>query len=60
VTEILGTGFATLRLACSEGIQLVDLTGVNRAPPLKLLADSEQTGHFRLFLLPLFANYMGR
>ena len=28
VTEILGTGCSTLRLARSEGIQLVDLTGV--------------------------------
>jgi hypothetical protein len=28
VTEILGMGCSTLRLACSEGIQLVDLTGV--------------------------------
>ena len=28
MTEILGTGCSTLRLARSEGIQLVDLTGV--------------------------------
>ena len=28
VIEILGTGCSTLRLAYSEGIQLVDLTGV--------------------------------
>jgi hypothetical protein len=28
VTEILGMGCSTLRLACSEGIQRVDLTGV--------------------------------
>jgi hypothetical protein len=28
VTEILGMGGSTLRLACSEGIQRVDLTGV--------------------------------
>jgi hypothetical protein len=27
VTEILGTDCSTLRLACSEGIRLVDLTG---------------------------------
>ena len=27
VTEILGMGCSTLRLACSEGIQRVDLTG---------------------------------
>ena len=41
MTEILGTGCSTLELARSEGIQLVDLTGVfGSAVPVNFLIPS--------------------
>jgi hypothetical protein len=43
VTEILGMGCSTLRLACSEGIQRVDLTGVKWRVVLRLYAALSMT-----------------
>jgi len=52
VTEMLGTGCSTLELARSEGIQLVDLTGVflqrvlvfsHREVPLRKWAGGDRT-----------------